>query len=108
MAAPIVIAAGHVLAWVISSLIFKVFAALGIGYVVMTGVGSLLDGILAEIQGLSGGLDANSIAILGMLRIDDAISVIFAAVAVRISLKTFGVSGGPIRQLVFGKPAGGA
>lgn len=97
---------GRILAWVGASLIFKVFTSLGVGFVVITGVTALINAAFAEIQSLTGGAPANVIAILGMLRIDDAISVIAAAVAVRLSLKTLGVGGGGIKQLVFGKPAG--
>lgn len=93
---------GHVFGWVVGSVIFKVLAAFGIGWVVMTGVNALIDGVFAEIQALTAGAPAQVVAVLGMLRIDDAITVLASAVSIRISLKTFGVGGGGIKKLVFG------
>lgn len=101
----LVLVLGRVLGWVIGSLIFKVIAAFGVGFVVITGVEALINAAFDEIQSLTSGVDANVLAVLGMLRIDDAITVLAAAVAVRISLKTFGVGGGGIKQLVFGRDA---
>lgn len=94
---------GRIFAWMLGSLIFKLLAAFGVGFAVVTGVEALINGIFSEIQASTAGLDPNVVAILGMLRIDDAISVLAAAVAVRLSLRTFGVSGGGIKQLVFGR-----
>lgn len=98
---------GRIIAWVIGSLIFKLLAAFGVGIAVMTGVNALIEGAFDEIQSLSSGVDPNVLAILGMLRIDDAISVIAGAVSVRISLRTLGIGGGEIRKLVFNGPSVG-
>lgn len=103
MAAPLIWGLGHILAWVLSSLVFKIIAAFGVGFVVMTGTSALINGIFSEIQAQTVGADANVLAVLGMLRIDDAITVLASAISVRIAMKTFGVAGGNIRQLVFGK-----
>lgn len=106
MPAAFALVLGRILAWVGASLIFKIFTSLGVGFVVITGVTALINAAFTEIQSLTSGAPAQVVAILGMLRIDDAITVLAGAVAVRLSLKTLGVGGGGIRQLVFGKPAG--
>jgi len=91
--APLASVLGVIFAHVLSSLIFKVFAAIGFGIVVWQGVGLLFDGALAEVQSLTAGLPLAVSQAVVLMRIDDAISVIFGAIAVRISLKTFGVGG---------------
>jgi len=91
--APLAQVFGWIFAHVLSSLIFKIFAAIGFGIVVWQGVGLMFDGALAEVQALTSGLPLAVSQAVVLMRIDDAISVVFGAIAIRISLKTFGVGG---------------
>lgn len=85
---------GRIIGFVISGLIWKVIASFGIGFVVYAGVTELFDGAHAAVNSLYGELPAVISGVVGTLRIDDAISVIFSAISIRLSLKSFGVAGG--------------
>lgn len=95
---------GRILAWVGASLIFKVVSAFGVGVVVFYGVGELLDATLLEIQSMTASLPATMAQIVAVLRIDDAITVLFSAGSIRVSLKTFGAAGGIGAVLTRGGP----
>lgn len=84
---------GRIMGFVISGLIFKLLTALGVGVVVFWGIGELFDGMLVEVQGFTAALPAVIAKIVAALRIDDAIQVIFSAISIRISLKSFGLGG---------------
>lgn len=88
---PVAAVAAGVLGHFISSFIFKVVGAFGIGFVVWKGVDLLMEGAKTEIVNLSAGLTPELLNMFYLLRLDDAISVIFGAIAIRISFKTFGV-----------------
>jgi hypothetical protein len=79
--------AGHFIA----SFIFKVVGAFGIGFVVWKGMDLLMNGARAEIVNMSAQLPADMLNMFFLLRLDDAISVIFGAIAIRIAFKTFGI-----------------
>ena len=85
---------GRIFAWVLAGLVFRVVSAFGVGMVVFWGVGELFDSILAQIQTMSSGLPSQLAGIIIAMRIDDAIVVIFSAISIRVSLKTFGLAGG--------------
>ena len=103
MPAPLAWITGTIISHVIAALIFKVLTALGVGFVTYVGVSALIDGAFNEIESMTSSLPVEVIQVLITLRIDDAITVLASAVAIRLSLKTFGV-GGQIRQLQFGMP----
>lgn len=88
---PVAAVAAGVLGHFISSFIFRVVSAFGIGVVIWKGLDLLFDGAKAEVQSLSAGLPMELANMFFLLRLDDAISVIFGAIAIRISFRTFGV-----------------
>jgi hypothetical protein len=91
LALPVVL--GHVLAWALASVAFRIIAAMGVGVVTYIGVGELLESALAEIQSLTAGLGAYVLQAMVLMRIDDAITVIFSAMAGRVAMKAFGPAG---------------
>lgn len=86
MAALLAVVLGRVGQWVAWGIIVKLIAALGVGFLVYTGVDALLDSTLGSLQSQLSGAAANVLAVLGMLRIDQAITVVFSAMAARLTL----------------------
>ena len=103
MPVPLAGAIGYVMSHVIAALIFKVITAFGIGFVVFTGVNFFFDQAFDAIEAAMSGANAEIIKVFIIFRIDDAVTVLSSAVAIRLTLKTFGV-GGNIRQLRLGVP----
>jgi len=106
MALPLGMALGAIIGHVISSLIFRVIASFGVGIVVWSGVSAMLDGVLGQVQSLTAGLPLAVSQAVILMRIDDGISVVFGAMAIRISLKSFGVGGNIGQMIVKGNQPG--
>ena len=71
---------------VASSIVGRVLIALGIGYVSYSGLSALLDGLKSQVIGYLTGAPAQVVAIMGLLKVDVALSVIFSAYAARLIL----------------------
>lgn len=97
MPALLALVLGRVGQWVAWGIIVKLIAAFGIGIAVYTGMGELIGWIEGEIIGEVNSAPANVVAALGMLRIDQAISIVFSAYSVRMAM---GALGG-IRRIVY-------
>lgn len=72
-----------IFASIVVPLVFKVFAAIGIGSVTYIGVQALLDQVSTLIQSYLFALPVEIQQLLGVLRLDDAISLVLSAAAVR-------------------------
>jgi len=96
MALPLALALGGVLSWVAGSLIARLVIALGIGVVTYIGVSAGMDTLQAMVVSELGGLPAHLIQALGLLRFDDAITLVFSAIAARVALASVG-------KLAFGR-----
>jgi hypothetical protein len=70
-----------------SSIAGRVLIALGVGYVSYTGITALLDWIKAQVVSHLVGAPATIVAIMGLLKIDVAVSIIFSALAARLVLQ---------------------
>jgi hypothetical protein len=70
-----------------SSIAGRVLIALGIGYVSYTGISALLDWIKAQVVSYLVGAPATMVAIMGLLKIDVAVSIVFSALAARLVLQ---------------------
>lgn len=62
------------------------FAAVGVTIVSFIGVSTLISTVTSEIQGNFNGLPSDAVALLGVARVDVAISIILSAYTVRASL----------------------
>lgn len=86
------------LATITASIVGRVVLALGIGFVTYTGISAGIDAIQAQVISSVSGLTGDSLALVGYLWIDKAISVIFSAVSVSIAMRGIG---GSVKKMVF-------
>lgn len=63
-----------------------VLAAVGVSVVSFVGVSTLISTVTSQIQGNVNGLPADAVALLGVARVDVAVSIILSAYTVRASL----------------------
>ena len=71
---------------VAGSIVGRVLIALSIGYVSYSGLSALLDALRGQVIGYLTGAPAQVVAIMGLLKVDVALSVIFSAYAARLIL----------------------
>ena len=71
---------------VAGSIVGRVLIALSIGYVSYSGLSALLDALKGQVIGYLTGAPAQVVAIMGLLKVDVALSVIFSAYAARLIL----------------------
>lgn len=76
----------------LSSLVGRALVALGIGYVTYSGFSVLLDWLKADIISNVNSLPATILAIVGLLKLDVVISIMFSTYAVKLIVS--GVSNG--------------
>ncbi len=70
-----------------SSIVGRVLIALGIGYVSYTGISALLAVIKSQVVSYLVGSPGTVVAIMGLLKVDVAVSIIFSALAARLVLQ---------------------
>jgi len=70
-----------------SSIAGRVLIALSIGYVSYTGISALLTWIKSQVVSYLVGAPATMVAIMGLLKIDVAVSILFSALAARLVLQ---------------------
>jgi hypothetical protein len=70
-----------------SSIVGRVLIALGIGYVSYTGINALLGWTKSQVVSYLVGAPGTVVAIMGLLKIDVAVSIIFSALAARLVLQ---------------------
>ncbi len=92
------------LAIVLRHLVGRIVVMLGIQAVIVTGVTTGLNALKSSFLSAYGGLPAAIVQIFGLLRVDQAALVIFAAIAARVALKA--VSGSVTRFGMSAPPAG--
>ena len=79
------------------SLAGRVLIALGIGFVTYKGVGAGVDVLKARVISSVQGMPADIVGLVGFLGIDQAITIIFSAVAAALSLR---LVGGSLKKMV--------
>lgn len=74
------------LAWFLgvytTKLVYRVMAAIGIGFVTYSGINWVLDQVTAQVQGAFGGMSQTMVDAVTILQIDQALSVILSAYAI--------------------------
>lgn len=71
---------------IVGPLIYKIAAAIGLGFVTYTGVDFVMTYLENYVHSNLSGAAPNIVAMLGLLGVDRAVSLIFSAVAVRATL----------------------
>jgi len=72
---------------VLGSVVGRVMLAIGLGYASYTGLSTLLTWAKSNIESNIGALGSVAVGILGTLKVDVAISIIFSAMTIRLVLK---------------------
>ncbi|WP_324761327.1 DUF2523 domain-containing protein [Ralstonia pickettii] len=84
------------------SLVGRVLVALGIGFVMYTGVDAMMSGIktlfLQYVSGMGSFPSVNVVGILGVLKVGTSMNMILTTLGVRASLS--GLSGGSVRKMI--------
>lgn len=70
-------------------IIFYILAAVGIGLVTYQGMDLLFNALQSEVQSRLSGLPSDMVQILGLLKIDVAIQIIFASYVSALTFKGF-------------------
>lgn len=84
----------------IPAIVGRVLLALGVGYAAFTGINTALDWLKAEAIASLQGAPANVAIIMSLLKVDRALSVIFSAVAIRLTIKGLSsAAGGTIKRV---------
>ena len=86
------------LAAAMGSLVGRVLVALGIGFVSFTGFSTVLSWGQSQWQAGLGGLSADMAAMAGVLQIDTAGAILFAALSTRLIVR--GLTGGAVKRMV--------
>lgn len=82
------------------ALIYAVLKALGFSVLTFIGVDIALNSALSMIKSNISGLPANAIQMMALMKVDTCISILFGAMAGRITLNQLG---GTFKKLKFGK-----
>jgi len=80
------------------SIVGRVLISLGIGFVTYSGIDFLLNALKTQVVSGFGGLPATAVGILGLMKVDVAISIIFSALLARLVLN--GLTSGKITKMI--------
>lgn len=80
------------------SIVGRVLISLGIGYVTYTGLSLLAGAIKTQVVGLLGSAPGQMIAVMSLLKIDVAVSILFSALAARWVLA--GLTSGALTRMI--------
>lgn len=86
------------LATAMASLVGRAVLALGIGFVTYKGIDAAITVMQQQVMSSVSGIGGDAVALLGYLWFDKAISVLFSAVAVSLSMRAIG---GSIKKMIF-------
>jgi len=78
----------QVLAWTGLAIVRAIAVSLGIGLVTYVGLDSLLTWAQSYAQSQLGGLSADMLSLVALMKVPNAISMIFSAITTRITLTT--------------------
>ena len=76
----------------------RALIAVGFGFVSYTGITTALTAFKNDVISHLGALSASTVNVLGMLKVDVAISILFSALAARLVLQ--GLTSGALKRLV--------
>lgn len=80
------------------SLIGRILIAMGVGIVAYSGIDVAITALKNDVISNILGQDAHIVQLLGALRIDQSVNILFSAYAARMVLK--GLTGGTIKRMV--------
>ncbi|WP_440996598.1 DUF2523 domain-containing protein [Arhodomonas sp. SL1] len=80
------------LAGIAGSLVARVLTALGLGLVTYVGASAAVEQLKGQISGAFGNLGANTVAIVGRLGVDEAMTIILSAWVATLAVQ--GITGG--------------
>lgn len=72
---------------IVASLVGRVLLALGLGFVIYTGLNIVIDLVRDTIIATFGGVPADMVAMIATLNIDRAITIILSAYAARVAIR---------------------
>lgn len=83
----------------LGTIVGRILISLGIGFAVYSGISTTLDYVKSTITSNLSGLPADVVAIASVTQIDTAVSIIFSAIVVRLTIQ--GLTSGSMRRMVF-------
>lgn len=86
------------LASAMGSLVGRAIIALGIGFVTYSGIDVAIGALKTQAQSGVTSIGGDTLAFIGYLWLDKAISIIFSAITIALSMK---VIGGSVKKMVF-------
>lgn len=97
MALPAVLAGIAALSPVVLPLARRVLFGLGFGLVTYGGMTALLNGVEGQVQGYLGQTSASILALLGLAKVDQAITMVFAAFGIKLGFMGLNAAGNLVR-----------
>ena len=105
MAIPLAIGFWSVFSSILVPMLVRAGIALGVGTVTYLGVKALVDSAKANIQSQFAGFTSDMLDVISVMRVDDAITVIFSAIVARLSIKGL-TAAGAISKVKWSLPTG--
>lgn len=81
------------LATLLGPMLLNFLFSLGVGFITYVGIKALVDAALAQVVALVGGMSAEVVTLLAVMNVDKAITIIFSALAVRLTLMGMNAAG---------------
>lgn len=97
MAIPVALAGIFATGAIVVPLVRRALFAIGFGLVSYVGVQALFDAIKAQMMGYLGGASSSILALLGLAKVDVAISLVFSALSIRLGFMGLNAAGNLIR-----------
>ncbi|WP_137885734.1 DUF2523 domain-containing protein [Pseudomonas sp. 2FE] len=84
---------------ILGPLVVKVLTSLGIGAVSYVGINMLLDQVKSYVVSSFGGAGADTLALLGLAKVDIAVNIVLSAVTARAVYAGMNAASGTIKKL---------
>lgn len=82
-----------------SSIAGRILVSLGVGFVSFTGISATLDWLKGQVISNMGALPQVAVEVMGLMKADVCVSILFSAVAARLLLN--GLTSGSLKRMVF-------
>lgn len=107
MAIPLAVGIWAAFSAIAVPLVVRILIALGIGSVTYVGIKALFDSLLANVQSQFAGFPTEVLDVIAVMRVDDAVTVLFSAIVVRLAFAGL-TAAGAIQRVKWTLPTGGA
>ncbi len=87
----------------LENLFYRFLIGLGLGFTTYQSLDALIEALKSEVISKYMSLDSNILSIIGLTKIDEAITIIFSAVLVKMALKGFVGGSTVVSSWGFGK-----